>query len=137
MKKVLKCALSLGVAACTLTLAPLQAQATEQGPTTAGAAMAADGFLHLYRDFNFRGWCGSFARDAANWGSCDNAVSSLHNNGYPGPYEDVWVFEGAGYSGARRGVHVGVFLPDLSGIAYDGTGLSLNNTISSHLWTNF
>jgi hypothetical protein len=101
----------------------------------------ADGNLHLYRGINFTDYCRGYVGDSADWGTCRNQVSSLWNNGYPGNLDDVWVYWGTNHSGARRGVHNGVSIADLSPYTFDagtgtGAGQSINNNIASHRWTN-
>ncbi|PDP88127.1 hypothetical protein CQJ94_08350 [Glycomyces fuscus] len=126
------------ITAATLFNAPT-AQAEEVRSHTAAAA--ADGRLYAYYDFNYNRYCASWAGNSSNWGACRNTTSSLWNNGYPGNLDDVWVYWGLNHSGARRGVHNGVALANLSQWTFDantgsGSGQALNNNISSHMWTN-
>ncbi|MDA2803672.1 hypothetical protein [Nocardiopsis suaedae] len=130
------------VAAATLLSAPA-AQAEEAAPQAAPAQAEAqaDGYLHVYTGYNGAGWCDSWKGNSGDWGVCRNRVSSLWNNGYPGNYDDVWVYWGLNHSGARRGVYNGVALNDLRKWDFDantgaGSGQALNNNISSHQWTN-
>ncbi|MFE3252192.1 hypothetical protein [Streptomyces sp. NPDC059209] len=103
-------------------------------PTSAAAA--ADGHLYSYNEINYGSYCASWAGDSSNWGSCQDRSSSLWNNGFPGAYDDVWVFEGINYTGARRGLYQGAEIPNNAAYTFDGTSLSLNDNISSHHWTN-
>ena len=97
--------------------------------------------LHVYQDLGYGRWCADWAGEAPDWGYCRNKVSSLQNNGYPGNLDDIWVYWGLNYTGARRGVHHGVGIRDLRSYTFDpntgpGSGESLGNNISSHRWTN-
>ncbi len=126
------------ITAATLFHAPA-AQAEEARPYTEAAA--ADGRLYAYYDYNYQRYCASWSGDSKNWGRCRNTTSSLWNNGYPGDYDDVRVYWGLNHSGAYRGVHNGVGLANLSRWTFDrntgaGSGQSLNNNISSHMWVN-
>ncbi|MFF0738775.1 hypothetical protein ACFYVL_00040 [Streptomyces sp. NPDC004111] len=119
---------------------PLTAQAADTDPSSPPSA-APTGFLHVYYNTDYSGWCDDWSGEAPDWGSCRNEVSSLHNNGYPGDLDDIWVYWGLNYTGARRGVYRGAGLTDLRFYTFDantgpGSGESLNDNISSHKWTN-
>ncbi|KIF69765.1 hypothetical protein HY68_16120 [Streptomyces sp. AcH 505] len=137
MRKVHTLLIGTAIAALAVGVAPLTAQASESAPP----APAATGFLHVYYDTGYTNWCDDWSGEAPDWGSCRNQVSSLHNDGYPGALDDVWVYWGLNYTGARRGVANGVGLSDLRLYAFDantgsGSGQALNDNISSHRWAN-
>ncbi|GHC80900.1 hypothetical protein GCM10007079_20190 [Nocardiopsis terrae] len=126
------------ITAATLFNAPV-AQAEEVGSPT--AASAADGRLHAYHGFDYKNYCGSWEGNSSHWGSCRNTTSSLWNNGYPGNLDDVRVYWGLNHSGAHRGVRNGMAFANLSHWYFDadtgaGSGQTLNNNISSHMWIN-
>lgn len=128
------------LAAVTVAATPLAAQASEPVPRSS-AGRVADGLLHVYYNTGYSGWCDDWSGEAPDWGSCRNQVSSLWNNGYPGNLDDIWVYWGLNYTGARRGVYNGVGLSDLRQWTFDantgpGSGEWLNDNISSHRWTN-
>ncbi|MFF3489641.1 hypothetical protein ACFYXC_41480 [Streptomyces sp. NPDC002701] len=104
--------------------------------TPTSAVPAADGYLYSYNEINYVDFCSSWLNDSSNWGSCQDRSSSLWNNGFPGAYDDVWVFEGLNYTGAKRGLYQGAEIPNNAAYTFDGTSLSLNDNISSHRWTN-
>lgn len=134
MKTFAKAVVSVAVAAASALGVPALAQAaTSASPTTAAAA---DGNLYVYRDYNFTTLCGRWPGNKPNWGGCGGTISSLWNNGYPGSYDDVWVYSGINYTGYKRGVYNGVRLPDLRGYKFDGSSVVLDNNIWSHKWTN-
>ncbi|MDI3417738.1 hypothetical protein [Streptomyces luteolus] len=128
------------LAALTLTTAPV-AQAAEPSPEGGIGAQGPDGKLYAWGETHRGGgepcsWSSNSADWGGTWWGCSDWASSLHNNGYPGAMDDVWVYEHTGYEGGRRGVHNGVYLTDLHPYKYDGSNVRLNNTISSHQWTN-
>lgn len=130
------------IAALALAALPSTAQAASPQPLPRGEAgiQAADGKLHAWGD-PYRGgghceWSGSSDNWGHTWWGCGDWASSIHNNGYPGNLDDVWVYKDAGRSGFRRGIHNGVYLADLGPFNFDGTNITLNNNISSHEWTN-
>ncbi|ASU84044.1 hypothetical protein CDO52_15720 [Nocardiopsis gilva YIM 90087] len=131
--------LAAGAAAAALSLLATPAASAEE-PQPEFDTQAADGKLHGYYGFNRTNHCYGWESNDKDWGVCRNRVSSLWNNGYPGNYDDVWVYWGRNHSGARRGVYNGVVLNDLRKWTYDpggaGAGEALNNNISSHQWTN-
>ncbi|MFF1448373.1 hypothetical protein ACFVYF_09495 [Streptomyces sp. NPDC058274] len=123
------------LAALTVGVTPLTAQASS------GPALLPPGSLYVYYNTGYSGWCDDWSGEAPDWGSCRNQVSSLFNNGYPGNLDDIWVYWGLNYTGARRGVYQGVGLSDLRQWKFDantgpGSGEWLNDNISSHRWTN-
>lgn len=127
--------------ALALVALPVTAQAAGEPAAPAPQGAAADGKLHVYYDFNYTNECAAWTGNSANWGACRNKVSSLLNSGYPGNLDDVWVYWGPSYAGARRGVHNGVGLANLTQWPFDpntgsGSGQALNDNISSHKWTN-
>ncbi|MFI0977623.1 peptidase inhibitor family I36 protein [Streptomyces sp. NPDC021093] len=127
--------------ALALTTLPVTAQAAEAPAVPAPSGAAADGKLHVYLDFNYVGECAAWTGNSTNWGTCRNKVSSLRNSGYPGSLDDVWVYYAPNYGGAKRGVHNGVGLDNLTKWTFDpntgsGSGQQLNDNISSHKWTN-
>lgn len=137
MRKIRTLLIGTAIAALAVGVAPLTAQASESAPP----APAATGLLHVYYDTGYINWCDDWSGEAPDWGSCRNQVSSLHNNGYPGALDDIWVYWGLNYTGARRGVANGVGLSDLRLYAFDantgsGSGQALNDNISSHRWAN-
>ncbi|MFD6289233.1 hypothetical protein [Streptomyces sp. NPDC060205] len=134
----------IGAALATLVLGatPLTAQAAgSTSPSPSPAGSAANGQLMLYYNINYDNWCDDWAGESPDWGACRNKVSSIYNNGYPGNLDDVWVYWGLNYTGARRGIANGVGLSDLRLWTFDantgsGSGQALNDNISSHVWAN-
>lgn len=130
------------VAGLALTAVPSAAQAAEAGPSPKGEVGAgATGKLYAWDEPHKGGgepcaWDKSEPNWGSSWWGCADWASSLHNDGYPGKLDDVWLYRDTGFSGPRRGIHNGTYLADLGPINYDGTGESLNNTISSHKWTD-
>ncbi|MFH8987147.1 hypothetical protein [Streptomyces sp. NPDC017940] len=137
------------LAALGTGLLPAAAQAApDTGRTTSASATPAaptgaqaDGKLHLFRDTHFRNFCAAYVGNSTNWGACRNQISSLKNLGYPGALDDVWLYYGPNYSGARRGVYNGGEIPDLTPYPFDagtgtGAGQSINDNVASHKWTN-
>lgn len=130
------------VAALAIVATPVTAQADGSGSAQQRSASAAgpDGELHVWADEGRRGGECTWAGDSSDWGhlpgGCGNWASSLENRGYPGSLDDVWVYSKTDNAGFRRGVHNGRYLSNLN-LPYDGhPDSSLNNTISSHKWTN-
>lgn len=130
------------VAVVALTVMPSTAQAAEAEPAPKGeVGAAATGKLYAWDEpYKGGGEPCAFSGNEDDWGGtwwgCSDWASSLHNDGYPGPADDVYVYEEPNFQGPRRGIHNGVYLADLGPVNYDGTGQSLNNSISSHKWTN-
>jgi hypothetical protein len=142
MRKLNQILAGAAIATMGIGLLPATAQAQAVAPASpAGVSVQADGNLHLYRDVNYGNYCRGYVGNSTDWGTCRNQVSSLWNNGYPGDLDDVWLYWGTNYSGARRGVHNGVSIADLQPYTFDagtgtGAGQSINNNVSSHKWTN-
>jgi hypothetical protein len=154
MRAICRAIAITAVAATGIAILPATAQATPHAGRPSGTTAAAfppasdgpDGKLWLYRDTEradpFRlSLCAKYLYDSPDWGACSNQISSLWNNGYPGNLDDVWLYWGANYTGARRGVYNGGYLPDLAPYTFDartgtGAGQSINNNVASHRWTN-
>ncbi|MBB5938182.1 hypothetical protein [Streptomyces zagrosensis] len=118
------------------TPAPQRTSAAEPAPTTAHAT----GILHLWEETGYQSWCADYDGHSSDWGDCRNKVSSLHNNGYPGNLDDVYVYWGRNHSGARRGIYNGVAISNLYDWRYENAGSGANerldNNIASHRWVN-
>jgi hypothetical protein len=146
MSKIRELLVDVALAVLSLGAAPLTAQAADTSPTAATTQAAptsaqADGLLYLWKDTNYQNSCAAYAGNSSDWGNCDNVVSYLWNNGYPGSLDDVWLYYLPNYQGARRGVYNGVRIPDLAPYPFDagtgsGAGQSINNNVMSHKWTN-
>lgn len=141
MNKIRTALVGAALAAAAVVSVPMAAQAAENPAPGQVSAQAPDGNLHVYRGLNYTNYCAGFRGNSTNWGTCRNKAESLWNNGYPGSFDDVWVYYAPGYGGARRGVHNGVALSDLRNWTFDpntgaGSGQWLWRNISSHKWTN-
>lgn len=140
MGKIRNILIGAALAAVAVGAAPLTAQAADTAPASPAGAQA-DGYLYVYYDLNYVGPCGKWSGNSPNWGVCRNQVTSVWNNGYPGNLDDVWLYYGLNYTGARRGVYNGVYIADLRPYPFDagtgtGAGQSINDNVASHRWTN-
>ncbi|GHF50336.1 hypothetical protein [Streptomyces griseosporeus] len=108
------------------------------------AAQANDGYLKAYQDINFNDY--TYARPAA-WGgnSTDwrdrgirNEASSIWNDGWLGPLDDVLLYWGIGWGGASFCLPNGDSLRNmtLDHFPYNGNGAGapLNDNVASHKW---
>ncbi|MFH9426572.1 hypothetical protein [Streptomyces sp. NPDC017529] len=105
-----------------------------QGP----ASVKRDGYFRGYVHKNYDMQCHAWLGSDPFWGACNDIVSSVQNMGYIGAKDDVMVYKDANYTGYRRGIYNGVWLDNLDKWVYDGAPFweTLNDSISSHQWTN-
>ncbi|MEV0909026.1 peptidase inhibitor family I36 protein [Streptomyces hokutonensis] len=143
---------AVGLTALALTAIPGVAQASESAPSSptaiaAGPAGAtADGYFYAYENANYGGKYCRWVGNDSDWSSCSpggnirNQASALWNNGYAGSYEDVNVYWGLGYTGAWACIANGYAYSNLAGWNFpnngSGGGETLNDNISSHVWSN-
>jgi len=138
MRKLTNLLLAAGASALLLAGTSTAAQAEPHAAHEAASPLTADGKFHIYRDAGYQRECGGgYAGNVSNYTSllCNDQVSSVINSGYPGNLDDVWMYKDAGYTGSRRGIYNGVGIIDLQWFAYDD-GAPMNDTMSSHHWTN-
>jgi hypothetical protein len=133
-------AFSLGALAVVAT--PATANASPFGANavvTPASTTPADGYFYGYYDPNYSNLCGKFYNSSPTFGSCQNAASSLWNNGYSGSYGDVKAYWGANYTGSWGCVYNGVAVVDLADETFyasgTGQGETANNNIASIKWT--
>jgi hypothetical protein len=142
MRKTRNILIGAALAALVLGVTPLTAQAAgTTSPTPSPAGSAANGQLMLYYDPGYSNWCDDWSGESPDWGKCRNKVSSIYNDGYVAYLDDVWVYWGLNYTGARRGIERGVGMDDLRLYSFDantgsGSGQALNDNISSHVWAH-
>jgi hypothetical protein len=132
------------VAALAIVSAPATAQAADSGAVQSRGDVhaKADGRLHAWQEPDQQGTECSWSGDNSDWGNfvpwdCGDRTSSIANYGYPGAEDDVWVYQDAGYEGLRRGIKNGDYIANLAGFTYDNSHTSMDNSISSHNWTDF
>ncbi|MDN3293315.1 peptidase inhibitor family I36 protein [Streptomyces ficellus] len=147
-----KFVLAAALAAATLGLAPAVAHAQDAVPAGAAkagtasartaAVAAADGNLYAWEHSWKGGRVAAWSGNSSNWADRNmrNQASSVHNNGYPGAYDDVRLYWDANYGGASYCLPNGSYLMDMR---YDyfphngaGGGQAMNDNISSHRWVN-
>jgi hypothetical protein len=111
--------------------------------TAAPAASAADGYLHAWQHSNRGGFHCAWLYDADNWGACRNQMSSLHNTGYPGSYDDVNLYWDVNRLGSWACIPNGAYWSNLHNYQFNrgatgspGRGERLNDNISSHEWVD-
>lgn len=95
-----------------------------------------DGRVWIYEGYHYGVMCNAFSGSPDELGFCHDKTSSLCNHGWPGGLDDVWVYQHTSYQGGKRGVYNGVCIADLRQYRFDGTNISMDNQISSILWTN-
>ncbi len=104
------------------------------GVGMASTAQAADGYFRVWEHSGAGGaGCAWFGDDAdyrynTNCGNFNDRVSSLKNDGYPGAFEDVQIFEDTNYRGASICVPNGAY--------WSGMPAGWNDRVSSHKWVN-
>ncbi|MCN9244824.1 hypothetical protein NGF19_29275 [Streptomyces sp. RY43-2] len=137
MRKLTRLLLAAGASALLLAGTPIAAQAEPHPVQEAASPFAADGKFHIYRDAGYKNECAASSGNVSDYRNlgCNDQVSSVINSGYPGNFDDVWMYKDAGYTGSRRGIYNGVGIIDLQWFAYDD-GAPMNDTMSSHKWTN-
>jgi len=153
VQKIRSVIASLGLTALVLLNVSGTAHADPLPPEdspAASAAAAPDGNLVAWDKIN-RGaggvciWSGDDPDwSSCNWGGMRNQASSVENRGWPGPYEDVFLYwddadDAGGWDHTRACLPNGLYLNNLAGIYYpwdgrQGQGETLNNNISAHRW---
>ncbi|MEU7071689.1 peptidase inhibitor family I36 protein [Streptomyces narbonensis] len=139
-------ATALTAAALTLLTAPVaDARAAAPGTEAAvapAAVPAPDGFLYAWEHPHAGGFHCKWSGPNGNWAGCQNKVSDIWNNGFPGRAEDVKLFRGTSWSGSWVCLHQGHSIPDLGahGLRFfgpgEGQGEPVNDRIGSHLWVD-
>ncbi|PZG20087.1 peptidase inhibitor family I36 protein [Nonomuraea aridisoli] len=152
MQKLRSVIASLGLTALVLLNVTGTAHAEPVLPAdspAASAAAAPDGYFYAWGHINRGGFMCHWSGDDPDWSTCDsvnlrNDASSLENRGWPGPYEDVFLYwddadDAGGWDHTRACLPNGLYLNNLTGIYYpwdgrQGQGETLNDNISAHRW---
>ncbi|GAA3737393.1 hypothetical protein [Salinactinospora qingdaonensis] len=129
-------AAALGAAVMVSTLAGGAHSAAAEAAGESRVALQADGYFYAYTHAGYNTLCHRWEGNARHWGHCNDKVSSVLNNGFPGHLDDVWVYKHAGYNSPGRGIYNGVGISNLRNFTYDGTNQHMNDSISSHRWVN-
>jgi hypothetical protein len=139
MKWTLTAMLTTAVALATAAPA-LAADATVANPE-GPRAKAADGYFYIYNEPDFNGSSCGFTgnwddyTDAGDCGDVNDRTTSLWNNGYPGGFDDVFVYAGIEYGYPYGCLGNGDSWQNLSlGIERFSDGTTMDNRISSHAW---
>jgi hypothetical protein len=126
------------VATAASALVLLATPVAAQADTDIDTPKAAVGEFSVWYNSGYSGLCVSAGGNIWDYSTieCNDRASSVFNNGTPGGFDDVWMYQDAGYTGLRRGIYNGVRLENLQNWNYDGTSINMNDSISSHQWTN-
>ncbi|MEU3693400.1 peptidase inhibitor family I36 protein [Streptomyces narbonensis] len=144
IKRALATALAVGSLAL-LTAPAADARVAVPGTRAAvapAAVPAPDGFLYAWEHPHAGGFHCKWSGPNGNWAGCQNKVSDIWNNGFPGRGEDVKLFRGTSWSGSWVCLHQGHSIPDLgaNGLKFfgpgEGQGEPVNDRIGSHLWVD-